>query len=95
MDGEPFDNHAARKRLRKIVAQGSVVFSGHALEEMAKDGLTDVDLKNVLRGGVITEPAEEVKGSWRYRVRTRRMVGVVAFRGETECIVVTAWRIRS
>jgi hypothetical protein len=61
---------------------------------MAQDKLTEVDVVNVLRGGHITEPAEEVNGTWRYRVHTNLIWVVVAFRSETELVVVTVWRKR-
>ena len=50
-----------------------------------------MDAVNVLRAGIV-DPAEFDKGCWRYRVRTRLMVVVIAFRSETEIRVVTAWR---
>jgi hypothetical protein len=50
-----------------------------------------VDAVNVLRGGVV-EPAEEERGTWRYRVRTANMTVVVAFRSKLDLVVVTAWR---
>ena len=89
----PLDNEAARRLIRSILGrgQGGVAFSGHALDEMAKDELTTVDVANVLRGGVV-EFAELISGTWRYRVRTSRMTVVVAFRSETILSVVTAWR---
>lgn len=45
-------------------------------------------------GGVV-EPAEFENGSWRYRVRTNRMMVVVAFDedSESELVVVTGWRL--
>ena len=68
-----------------------MAFSKHALEEMASDDLTAVDVAHVLRAGAV-DPAELERGSWRCRVRTQRIEVVVAFRSETELIVVTAWR---
>jgi hypothetical protein len=68
-----------------------VGFSRHALEEMEKDNLSTPDVQNVLRGGVV-EFCEEVKRTWRYRVRTSRMFVVVAFCSENHLTVVTAWR---
>lgn len=94
MDGEPFNEHKAKQLLRSIIAAGGVSFSDHAVTEMRKDNLQAVDGVNVLRAGRITEPAELVHGTWRYRVRTLRMVFVVAFRSELECKVITAWRLR-
>lgn len=67
-------------------------FSKHAREKMAKDGLTEIDVVNVLRVGIV-EPAEWENQSWRYRVRTARMLVVVAFRA-ADNVVVTAWRLR-
>ena len=87
------DPTRARQLIRKIIAAGEVRFSGHALEEMAKDDLTTVDCTNVLRGGVV-EPPEFERETWRYRVRTDRIYVVVAFRSETQLVVVTAWRVK-
>ena len=91
---EPLDPTVARKLIQAITATGTVRFSGHALDEMKNDTLTTVDGVNVLRGGVV-EPAEFERGSWRYRVRTARMTFVIAFRSETELVVVTGWRQKS
>ena len=88
---EPLDPAVARRLIHDILVSGTVSFSGHALEEMAKDDLTTVDCTNVLRGGVV-EPGDLEKGSWRYRVRTARICVVVAFRSEQRLAVVTAWR---
>jgi hypothetical protein len=62
MRGEPLDPARARQRIRNILNSGTVSFSGHALEEMAKDELTTVDCTNVLRGGVV-EPPEFERGT--------------------------------
>lgn len=90
---EPLTPPAARKLIRSIVAAGNVVFTRHARDEMAKDALTEDDIMNTLRGGWV-EPGEWENGSWRYRVCTHRIVAVVAFRSESEQVVVTAWRLR-
>lgn len=71
---------------------GHGCLSRHALEELGKDDLTTVDAVNALRGGVV-EPGELERGAWRYRVRTARLVVVVAFRSDTELVVVTGWRV--
>jgi hypothetical protein len=92
MEGEPFHPTRARQLIRQILDSGTVSFSKHALEEMAKDNMTTVDCVNILRGGVV-EPAEWEAGTYRYRVRTARMYVVIAFRSETELVVVTCWRL--
>ena len=93
MEGEPFTSQHARKLIQQILKAGTVSFSKHALDEMAKDKLTTVDCVNVLRGGVV-EPPELRERTWRYHVRTARICVVVAFRSETHLVTVTAWRIR-
>ena len=84
----------ARKLLRAILASGEVVFTSHALEEMEQDGISQADAIGVLRSGVV-EPAELARGSWRYRVRARRLYVVVAFRSEVTAVLVTAWQVLS
>jgi uncharacterized protein DUF4258 len=93
-DSTSLDAHAARKRISRLLREGRITYSHHAREEMEKDDLTEVDVTNVLRGGHITEPAENEKGTWRYRVHTHIIWVVVAFREETELVIVTAWRKR-
>ena len=90
---EPLDGHAARKLIQKILPElNGVRFCTHALDEMAKDCLEEVDVINVLRAGLITEPAEYKNGSWRYRVRARNVFVVVTFRSESQITVITTWR---
>lgn len=100
----------ARKLIRRLLDEGNLVIpatKSHARREMEADGLTDVDLVNVLRGGIVRE-AEWENGGWRHRVETPRMVFVVTFDPETdvvpdddqpvgdvELIVVTGWKLRS
>ena len=103
----PLRETDARRLLRRLLEEGILVVSPHARVEMKKDILTDVDVVNVLRGGVV-QPAEWENGSWRYRVLTQRMAAVAAFEPDTESlpaddddlsemelIVVTAWRHQS
>lgn len=87
----PLSNEHAKRLIAEILKSGAVGFSNHALEEMANDTLTTVDVANGLRGGIV-EFSEEVRRTWRYRVRTSRMTVVVAFRSEHALTVVTAWR---
>jgi len=83
MDGEPLKPDKARRLIGEILVRGKVAFSGHALQEMAKDHMTQVDVSNVLRGGLVGV-AEERKGTWRYPVATRIFTVVVAFRSMAE-----------
>ena len=59
---------------------------------LLRTGRTTVDAVNALRGGIV-DPGELERGTWRYRVRTARLVVVVAFRSETDLVVVTGWRV--
>ena len=90
---EPLSPAAAKALIRAILANGTVDFTRHALEELAKDGFDTGDALNVLRAGVV-EPAELVGPVWRYRVRTARMFVVVQFRAETRLLVITGWRLQ-
>lgn len=83
----------AKTLARDIVDNGLVDFSGHALEEMRNDELETTDCLNVLRGGTY-EPAEFIKGEWRYRVTTRFMCFVITFKSNTKLRVVTGWRFK-
>ncbi len=90
---EPLTPPAAKKQIRSILEIGTVHFTGHALEELAKDGFDTGDALNVLRAGIV-EPAELVGKVWRYRVRTARMYVVVQFRSDTELLAITGWRLK-
>jgi len=92
---EPLSPPAAKALILDILANGQFAFSNHALEEMGKEDpdITEEEAFSVLRGGVV-EPAELRSGSWRYRVRSRGIYVVLAFRSETRAKIVTAWRTR-
>jgi len=91
VDGEPFDVPIAGRLIRRILTKGQVAFTRHARDEMAKDDLDAVDVTHVLRAGRVQFP-EFLNGSWRYRVSTRQIFVVVAFRSQEELVVVTVWR---
>ena len=88
---EPLDPSEAKKLARKICDHGTVEFSGHALRELKKDNLSEIDAVNVLRGGW-PDPAEFENGSWRYRFQTAKICVVAAFRSEEWTVIVTGWR---
>ena len=101
----PLQPIPARKLLRDLLKSGKFISPGagtHARQEMNKDGITDPDILNVLRGGTV-DPPEWENGDWRYRVRTQRFTVIVALDPEpdeneppdveeTEIHIVTAWR---
>lgn len=96
----PQKKEDAKKLIRKLINDGSFQLSPHAKKERDKDSLTDVDVVNVLRGGIVDE-GEYENGEWRHRVRTQKIVVVVAFapdpdeaenKDEVELIIVTVWR---
>ncbi len=55
--------------------------------------IDSIDVINVLRGGVVAPP-ELIDGTYRYQVRTNKIVVVIAFASETALRIVTAWRTR-
>ena len=62
----------AKAMVKKILEEGSVAFTRHCHEELAKDDRSTVDCMNALRGGSYQE-AEWENGEWRYRVETGRV----------------------
>jgi len=88
---ELLGNQEAQKLVREILKSGTVFFTPHGQKAMADDGLTTVDVENVLRAGWV-EMSEYQNREWRYRVRTNRIAVIVAFDSETELTVVTVWR---
>lgn len=81
----------AEALFRRVVKEGDVAFTGHAIEELEKDNLHTTDCLNVLRGGRVV--ATELRhGKLRYRVTTKLMTAMVAVASETEVCVITAWR---
>lgn len=89
---EPLPNNQARRLISRILTSGEVELWEHCTKELAKDDLDNLDAVNVLRCGLITEPAEFESERWRYRVHTDRICVVVQFEHETKLSVVTAWR---
>jgi hypothetical protein len=89
----PLSPTRARQLVLRVLESGHLRFSAHATQEMANDDLSTADCVNVLRGGVF-EPPELERGTWRYRVSTRRMCFVISMASEDEVRVVTAWRKR-
>lgn len=94
MEGEPFEEPYARRLARNILTGGRVAFTQHAMTEMRKDRLSEVDVVNALRAGRARFP-EHVRGTWRYRFLTTRIAVVIAFRSTEELAIVTAWRIKT
>jgi hypothetical protein len=92
LENEPLFRDDATALVHAIARDGNVAWSGHALTEMSNDGLSTPDCLSVLRAGAVREPAELERGTWRYRVHTNRLCVVVAFRSQTELVVVTTWR---
>jgi hypothetical protein len=91
---EPLSPDAAMALIRTIIREGLVACSQHAADEMRADDLTLVDCINVLRAGAILQAPDYIRQTWRYRVSTRRIEVVVAFRSEQELAIITVWRVK-
>jgi hypothetical protein len=91
---EPLPPATVKRLVVALLAAGTLSFTKHAYEEMAKDNLTEIDVRNTLKGEM-ARPGELVNGTWRYRMETSRMAAVVTFRSATHAVVVTAWRFRT
>ena len=75
----------------RILVEGQVAFTRHALEELKKDGLTTDDAARALRAGSWKE-AEWENGAWRHQVHAADYVVVAEFVEELKLLVITAWR---
>ena len=86
----------ARKLLGRIIREypDNVLFSRHAVEELAKDNLTVVYANNILRStdAQILVEGEFEKGSYRYRLETTDVCLIIVFNSDQELVVITAWR---
>ena len=89
---EPLAIDRATALIHAIARTGDMGWTQHANDERAADNLTTVDCVNVLRAGAVKDPPELTRGTWRYCVHTNRICVVVAFRSESELVVVTTWR---
>lgn len=89
---EPLTPAAAKALIRAILRSGTIDLTiPHAQLRMGQRHMDALDVENVLRAGVV-EPGKQVRGSWRYRVATNRMVVVVRFRSPRRLTIITAWR---
>lgn len=70
----------------------NLLSSRHCKEELKKDNMTMFDVFNVLHAGHIYHDAEWINESWRYRVETKKMLVVIAFKNPDTIWCVTAWR---
>lgn len=92
MSDEPLSPEEASQLTQRILAEGTIRFTRHALEEMENDGIKEEDIQRALRGGC--EPAEWLNNQWRYRFHSYDVWAVTTFRDEEIIIVITAWRKR-
>lgn len=90
------DRNKARKMVARIAQMGPerAEFSHHARIEMAKDGLLEADIREVLKSPLaqIWSEGEYERGSFRYRLETRFIMVVISFTSSGEdLVVVTVW----
>lgn len=90
---EPISHGEAKALTAQIRKTGEVRFSRHALQEMEKDDLSEIDIDNVLRGGYVEDPPDFQNGTWRYRICISMIAVVLAFRSTGSLVIVTAWRV--
>ena len=84
----------AKAHILKALETGRVRFTSYCRGRMAERSVTEVEIINVLRGGVV-EPAEFERGAWRYRVRANRIYVVVELEEDADgdfVLTITLWR---
>jgi len=73
----------AEKRIREAaLLSQNVIFSDHAFERMDERGITDIQVLDILRTGmVLEEPEKTSQGEWKCKIikelRGRRDAGVI------------------
>ena len=85
----------AQKHLSKTLSNSTtstVSFPRHARDRMKKRNLTARDIYGVLEGGKIYNNPQYRKGSWRYKVKRRKITAVIAFIDQYRIRIVTVWR---
>jgi hypothetical protein len=88
---QPLALQTAKKVIRFIAENGTVHFTRHAREELAKDSRSTQDCLNAMRGGRVLS-SEFENGGWRYRVDTGRVCVIVELESGESLFVITAWR---
>jgi hypothetical protein len=90
---EPLKPNQVKALILASVTSDEVVFTSHALRELANDGMGPSDALRVLRGGAASH-GEFENGSWRYQVRAGSVVVVVRFVNfqPASTLVITAWK---
>jgi hypothetical protein len=93
-----------RDLIREAVESGRVRFTRHAMEEMAKDRLTVVDMGAVLKGCAVTRVTrrDARSGSWVYEAngstedgkRVAMQLGVPEGVEEPMVSIVTVWGLK-
>ncbi len=67
---DPLAKSQALARARRAFKDGIVIPTKHYQAELAKEGLTDLDVRNAIdRGSIYDEPEPHIKtGNWIYRI---------------------------
>jgi hypothetical protein len=84
----------ARKILSEIFnyTPNLVSFTKHAREQMQERDLKSGDVLKVLKAGMILSDPGYEHGSYRYRIQTKKITVVIAFKKPNHVLVITAWR---
>tara|TARA_R110002073_G_C9496099_1_gene581318 strand:- start:10189 stop:10554 length:366 start_codon:yes stop_codon:yes gene_type:complete len=89
---QPLPVATVKQLVRSILDNGQLIFSKHALAELAKDSLTTTDAVAVLRGGAYTGPEFE-NGGLRYRSEGRGVAIIFELEEVSCCVVITGWKM--
>ena len=84
----------ARKLLSEILnnVPNYLSYSKHGQDQMKARRLIAGDIINVLTAGRILSDPELENGSCRYKVETKTITVIIAFRQPNHVAVITAWR---
>lgn len=80
---DPLNYRRVMQRIRKLLEEGTLYIPPHARQEMARDGLDETDVINMIRTGFIKPNSHSnPHGYWRYVVE-----GSSVDKGRASCVV--------
>ena len=93
---EPLEFEEAKRLILEILDKKTNVairdrYTDHAEDRTVERGVSTLECLAGLRAGRVVG-RELRNGTWRYRVEAAMVCIMVAFRSETEFVIVTAWR---
>jgi hypothetical protein len=95
---EPLSKDQAKAALNSSLEDGTVIYTRHFRDELARDDLTMEDVLTACRsGGIVMAPEKDIRtGDWKYRIEgftaeRRRIAVVFRLRLADEAVLITVF----